>query len=526
MEEPLKEAPPESLGPESTAKSPDDSRTDNQEDNWQNQHEEEVDDQNDHRRAEQAAQRVSGQNDHKVYEPTGGQTSDQADLRTYNRADVAQGGAFDQDDQRMYEKTSGQAHHDSQMSLLREQRTSLQIEHRRSSQAEGRADGQIDRRMSNQTEGSSSEQIDSRVSNQSDQRTSEQIDHRLSVSSEPRASGQIDHRMSSQAERRTSEQIDSRLCGLVKRRTSEPIGYIPSNQVDSRTSIKTHHEVCEEAIELAEQQTADQAENNADHLTVDKTDSSDYYKVDHLMDEENYPREDYLADYGAPGQYDDRIFTQSGDNKESKEAEFRVEPCKFEARGIDQDSSPVSTETDTGSVTNLQAFDSFNTRCTSNFQAKDQAYSQRFPCISSKLDYTIGQEKTKAIETKPGIFLLQDDIPEYQEGKRPLGYSQTSRRQFPPIVYEDPYQVALRYMEKHHILQIFQQITENLVYEKPEDPLSFMLYQDFSSIISTQGSAGFLLGSLFLHTKARKFSENCKVQEMIENRDKCETYKE
>ncbi|XP_049484176.1 testis-specific expressed protein 55 isoform X8 [Panthera uncia] len=477
MEEPLKEAPPESLGPESTAKSPDDSRTDNQEDNWQNQHEEEVDDQNDHRRAEQAAQRVSGQNDHKVYEPTGGQTSDQADLRTYNRADVAQGGAFDQDDQRMYEKTSGQAHHDSQMSLLREQRTSLQIEHRRSSQAEGRADGQIDRRMSNQTEGSSSEQIDSRVSNQSDQRTSEQIDHRLSVSSEPRASGQIDHRMSSQAERRTSEQIDSRLCGLVKRRTSEPIGYIPSNQVDSRTSIKTHHEVCEEAIELAEQQTADQAENNADHLTVDKTDSSDYYKVDHLMDEENYPREDYLADYGAPGQYDDRIFTQSGDNKESKEAEFRVEPCKFEARGIDQDSSPVSTETDTGSVTNLQAFDSFNTRCTSNFQAKDQAYSQRFPCISSKLDYTIGQEKTKAIETKPGIFLLQDDIPEYQEGKRPLGYSQTSRRQFPPIVYEDPYQVALRYMEKHHILQIFQQITENLVYEKPEDPLSFMLYQ-------------------------------------------------
>ncbi|XP_029796563.1 testis-specific expressed protein 55 isoform X2 [Suricata suricatta] len=420
MEKLLKEAPAESLEPESTAKSPDVSRTDSKEDNWVNQNEEEVDDQTNHKTAEQLAQSVSGQTDHKDYEPPGRRTYDQADLRASDHANVAQPGTFDQDDQRIYEKTSGQAHRDSKVSLLHEQRTSVQI----------------------------------------------------------------DHGMSSQALRRTSEQIDSRLSGLVERRTSEPMGYSRSNQVDPRTSIKTHHTVYhQEATELATQQTADLVGSSADHLTVDKTDSSDDYMVDHLMDEENYSRKDSLADYEAPGQEDDRILTQSGDSKEYKEAEFRVEPCKFEARK-DHDSSWVSAETDTESVTNLQAFDSFDARFISNFQAKDQVYSQRFPSTSPKLDYVVGQEKTKAIENK------LDDIPEYQEGS--LGYGQTYMGQFPPIVYEDPYQVALQYMEKHHILQIFQ-ITENLVYEKPEDPLHFMLY---------------------------------KIQEMIENRDKCETYKE
>ncbi|XP_059019990.1 testis-specific expressed protein 55 isoform X2 [Mustela lutreola] len=502
MEEPPEEAPAESLAPESTAKSPDDSHTDGQEDNWQNQDEENVEDQTDPRTVEQAAQRMSGQTDRKGSEPTGLQASDQMDLRGSDHANVAQRSASDQDDPRMYaqtdRRTSRQSNHvqveetDSQMFLPPEQRTSEQSERRKSPhQAESRDYGQIDRRISSQTEPRAyeqshhrssvsseqraSEQIGHRMPSQSDNRTLEQIDSRLSGLVKRRTSEKMDSRLSGLAERRTSEKMDSRLSGLAERRTSEKIGHRPSNQADLVPSLKTHQDVYEEA--------ADQADRSADHLFVDNADYSE--EMEHLMAEENYYK-DYLANYGAPGQYDDRIFAQFGDIKAYKEAEPRIEPCEFETKETTGDNSPVSVETDNESETYLPTFGSFSARFTSDLQAKDQVYSQRFPYISPKLDYIISQEKTEAVETKP------DDVPEHQEGRKSFGYNQTYRRQFPPIVYEDPYQVSLRYMEKHHILQIFQ-ITENLVYEKPEDPLSFML---------------------------------CQVQEMIENRDKSETYKE
>ncbi|KAK3093929.1 hypothetical protein FSP39_021909 [Pinctada imbricata] len=40
---------------------------------------------------------------------------------------------------------------------------------------------------------------------------------------------------------------------------------------------------------------------------------------------------------------------------------------------------------------------------------------------------------------------------------------------------QDPYGKAIKYLEQHNILQLFQSLTTDIVYNKPEDPLGYML---------------------------------------------------
>ncbi|XP_032980154.1 testis-specific expressed protein 55 [Rhinolophus ferrumequinum] len=463
MIKPPDEAPSESLGPESTAKSSNNSHTDRQEDNWQNLDKEEADNQNDHSTANQVDGRVSseavpnifGQTDHKLPEHIAHRTSDETDLQPSHHDDVADHRTADWVDQTMSEqmdnKSSHQADHveseqtDSQMPVLYKQRTS---EHRLSNQDE-RASVQFERRMSSPAES----------------RAYKQNDDRLSMSFNRRASEQTDYRIPGQAQGRTSKQIDSTFSSLIEQKTYEQLfNHRLSDQTGYKTLAKTHHIVHDQASEQAEHQAADQTDSSAHQLTVEYSESD---QADHLMYNKAYDTKDHWFDYGERDQYGGRTFT----SKEDRNADFRIQPCKFEVSQTDLNNSKVASTTDNESGNFLQALNSLDTKFISNFQAPDLDVSPRFPSISTNLDYIINQEKIQVTETKP------DDISEYQEGESSHAHNETYRRRFPSIVYQDPYQISLQYMEKHHILQIFQQITENLVYERPEDPLSFMLFQ-------------------------------------------------
>uniref|UniRef100_A0A5F4VSG5 Testis expressed 55 n=1 Tax=Callithrix jacchus TaxID=9483 RepID=A0A5F4VSG5_CALJA len=480
MEEPPPEAPAKPLEHEIPAAPSTAGLTNGQEeDDQKSQAERKVDNENAHRTAGQTALRVPSQAESNIFsQATNGVAKQNGHStpgtmpggRVSNPANASDLRAYGQVDQTPYEQTEGKASNqpnnvqyeqsDGQVSGLTEERTAQQIERRLPSQAERRTSEQIPHRLSSLSEARTSRQIDSGSSVPSDQRLSVQVDRRMSGKAERRTSVKIHHISAGLADQGTSEQTDLRLYGLV----------------DHKTSVKTHHQVYGQASQTAEHQPIDQAHSNADQFPVDNADYNETDQNDHLADRQtNYKVQ--LSYYGTGGQSEGRIFPLLGNGKEHKEADYRVQSCKFEDSQVDP-KSKLSAEMETQHATTIPACNPVDARFTSNFQAKDQAPFQRLPSISSKLNYVSSQEKAQALVTK------SDEFSETERRKSYRICNQAFRR-LPSIVYEDPYQVSLQYMEKHHILQIFQQITENLVYEKPEDPLNFMLCQIHLSVFST-----------------------------------------
>lgn len=84
--------------------------------------------------------------------------------------------------------------------------------------------------------------------------------------------------------------------------------------------------------------------------------------------------------------------------------------------------------------------------------AKDSAGFQEFPLASFAVPSVEQMEERVAL------------VVNSQDGLQSLGQS-----------VEDPYPRAVKYIERHRIVEVFQNLTSRLAYEKPADPLQFML---------------------------------------------------
>ncbi|XP_023573409.1 uncharacterized protein C3orf30 homolog isoform X2 [Octodon degus] len=484
MDELLEEDPSESLGPENTAVSPNVGPTNNlEEDNQKNQSKGNADD---HTESEDTGYVVHYHSDKKSSESPDDKTSSQANDITYRQIDLVVPDLTDRTAEQVDHRLSSQADRRALEQVNR--RSSNQPDRRASEQADHRGPSQTDRRTSEPVGHTSYSQANKRPSeqadySQSDRRVSDQVDRKMSSQANKRASEQLDHRLSSQAkglvsqqiedtlsmlsnggasendqhrtsDQKTSEQLVSNLSSLAEK--TEKASLILSDQ-DGLKTDKEFHQVYDHATQPTEQQAVYQDDINTDEFMVDKGVYSEEYHADNFISTQPDQQGNYLSFYRALDEFE---FSQ-----QDEQNNYRMQPCKFEPSQFLSLQPKFSMTIESEKPTTSQAFVLDDAGFTNYFQELDQAFDSKFPSILSKLDSDTSQEDTQATKIK------SDDFSEFKQEK-----TQTPKGRFHPIVYEDPYEASLQYMEEHNILQIFQ-ITENLVFERPEDPLHFMLCQ-------------------------------------------------
>ncbi|XP_060053095.1 testis-specific expressed protein 55 [Erinaceus europaeus] len=427
MEEPPEKTPKKSWRPERTDKLPTNNHTYNQEDEEQDQEGTEADNLIDHGTGSQAKPKINVPTERKVPEDTWGRTYDQTEVGAYSHAAANQ-------------RKSDQTQQRDEVSYEEMEQTN------RKTSIQGEIISEQPEKLSRQTE-KEDEQNELSSFVQNDQRETEQSEDKMT-----HQAGQ------------TSEQMGSGLSGLLEPKTPGQKFY---DQINQGLSGKTNSQM----PELSAFQSADQPFSSADFMTMDKLNydasaAKDYQK-------EAWENLQYQFDAGTSDWFESRSnnrFQNIELDKIFDSPTLPIESCTFETSKTNLPGHKVSdfNESDAESVSDTEGFNTFETRLSSNFQTNDQNLPNLFPSIPSKSNYLHSEGRNEA---------NSDDKITSQQKPTPRNYSHSSRRLLPPIVHQDPYQVALLYMEKHHILQVFQQITENLVYERPEDPLRFMLSQ-------------------------------------------------
>lgn len=249
----------------------------------------------------------------------------------------------------------------------------------------------------------SSEQTGSKASSQTANAGSEQTDQRtpeeaFQLTDHRRTSQQADRTSSSQAERRPSELPNQPLPSLLEGKASEKI----DDQVSLPSGGKASEKTDQESSEHDEQSSSDQD----DYKTSEKS-QHEVYNQDDCLDEDDLDQHrltegsnrishetDKQADrrsyYRTLAQAEDRTLSEIGDNKEIKEADFKIQPCTFEDSQTDNTSGE-----ETESTTTTQAYNLADTE----FTSESQSSYEKLPSITNKVYYTSNQDKIQTTET-------------------------------------------------------------------------------------------------------------------------------